>query len=396
MKTTRPLKILIAHNVPAARTGGMSRTMSFIHDQLAQAGHTVDYLCAEEVPTKLQGRLARFAFPLLVRRWAIAAARAGKAYDIVNVHEPSAAVIAKYKRAAGDPIVVAMSYGVERRGWDLKLEEMRLGRESISLKTRLIYPLTSLSQSKIGFLNADHIFCKNTEDRDYLVNWLKLSPGKITRISPGADPIYAAAARGRSYRRMEKLLFAGTWIKRKGTIDLIASFSYLAGRYPSLQLTVLGSGVTEEVVRSDFPPGIRDRVHCVNTINDEATAQAFAEADIYLLPSLFEGTPLTLLEAMMSGLPIITTAICGMLDTIENGRNGLLVPVRSPESISKACESLINNEELRARLGLAAQAEAVNNYTWDRVAAPIQNIYERLSEARQLMQNRDVRLVAGV
>lgn len=364
--------------------------MSFIHDQLAQAGHTIDYLCAEDVPPRLQGRLARFAFPLLVRRCAVAAARTGRPYDIVNVHEPGAAAIATYKRAAGNPIVVAMTYGVERRGWDLRLEEMRLGRDSISLKTRVVYPLTSLWQSRIGFLNADHIFCKNTEDRDYLVNWLNLSPSKITRISPGADPIYAAVARGRSYRRMEKLLFAGTWIKRKGTIDLIASFSYLAVRYPSLQLTVLGSGVTEEAVRNDFPPGIRARVHCVNTVNEKATAQAFADADLYLLPSLFEGTPLTLLEAMMSGLPIITTSICGMLDTIENERNGLLVPVRSPESISKACESLINNEELRSRIGQAAQADAMNKYTWDRVAAPIQNVYERLSEARQTTPNLQV------
>jgi glycosyltransferase involved in cell wall biosynthesis len=186
------------------------------------------------------------------------------------------------------------------------------------------------------------------------------------------------------------LLFAGTWIKRKGTIDLIASFSYLAEQYPSLQLIVLGSGVSSEVVRNDFPPGIRERVNCVNTATEAATAQAFADADLYLLPSLFEGTPLTLLEAMMSGLPIITTSICGMLDAIENGRNGLLVPVRSPDSISKACESLINNEELRARIGLAAQADAMNKYTWDRVAAPVQKVYECLSKARQITPNLQV------
>jgi glycosyltransferase involved in cell wall biosynthesis len=280
-----------------------------------------------------------------------------------------------------------MSYGVERRGWDLKLEEMRLGRESLSVKTRVIYPLTSLWQSRVGLLNADHIFCKNSEDRDYLVNWLDVSHRKITRISPGADPVYAAVARGRSYKRMGKLIFAGTWIKRKGTIDLIASFTYLGARYPSLQLTVLGGGVSEEVVRADFPPGIREKVHCVSTINEEETAQAFADADLYLLPSLFEGTPLTLLEAMMSGLPIITTATCGMRDTIENERNGLLVPVRSPDSINRACERLMENEELRARLGQAAQAEAMNKYTWERVAAPIQNVYERLSEARQMSPN---------
>src|SRR5687767_6804393 len=106
MKKSRSLRILIAHNVSRARTGGMSRTMSFIHDQIEQAGHSVDYFCAEDVRPSFQGRVARFSFPLLVRGRAVAAARALKPYDIINVHEPSAAAIARYKRAAGDPIVV--------------------------------------------------------------------------------------------------------------------------------------------------------------------------------------------------------------------------------------------------------------------------------------------------
>ncbi|MEK6280876.1 MAG: glycosyltransferase family 4 protein [Acidobacteriota bacterium] len=393
MKKSRSLRILIAHNVSRVRTGGMSRTMSFIHDQIEQAGHSVDYFCAEDVRPSFQGRVARFSFPLLVRSRAVAAARAHRPYDIINVHEPSAAAIVRYKRAAGDPIVVAMSYGVERRGWDLKLEEKRLGRESLSLKTRIIYPLTSLWQSRVGLLKADHIFCKNFEDRDYLMNWLDLPQSKITRISPGADPIYAAMARGRDYERMEKLLFAGTWIKRKGTPDLIAAFTSLAARYHRLQLIVLGAGMPEETVRADFPPGIRDRVHCVNTANEEGTAQAFADADLFVLPSLFEGTPLTLIEAMMSGLPIITTATCGMRDAIDSERNGLLVPIRSPERIIEACERLIENSELRARVGKAAQAEAMNKYTWERVAAPIQDVYERLSAARQITpQHKSVAL----
>ena len=352
--------------------------MRFIHDQVVRAGHAVDYFCAEDVPARWQGRISRFAFPLLVRRRAVAAARAGKPYDIINVHEPGAAAIAKFRRAAGNPIVVAMSYGVERRGWGVRLEEARLGREALSLKTRIVYPLTSLWQSKIGFLNADHIFCKNSEDRDYLVNWLGLSPSKITRISPGADPMYARLAAGRNYERMEKLLFAGTWIKRKGTPDLVAAFTCLASHYPRLQLIVLGGGTLEKSVLTDFPPEIRTRVSCVNTATEEETARAFADADLFLLPSLFEGTPLTLLEAMMSGLPIVTANTCGMKDVIRNGENGLLVPIRSPDAIVSAVEQLVGDTAYRSRLGRATQAEALQKYTWERVAAPVKDIYERL------------------
>ena len=364
--------------------------MVFIHDQLAKAGHEIHYLCSDDVRPEFQARLSRFAFPLLVRSRAIAAARAGKPFDVINVHEPSAAAISKYKASAGHPVVVAMSYGVERRAWELRLEEVRRGRERVSMKTRVVYPLTSLWQSRVGFLNADHIFCKNSEDRDYLESWLNIPKTKITRISPGADPMYAEVAKDRSYKQVESLLFAGTWIKRKGIVDVVASFVHLASKYPSLQLTVLGGGVPEATVRADFPIDLRDRVHCVNTYNETETANAFADADIYLLPSLFEGTPLTLLEAMMSGLPIVTTATCGMLDTIDHERNGLLVPMRAPAEIIKACERLIEDEELRARLGRAGQAEALERYTWERVAAPIQDVYERLAEARAVRARAQV------
>jgi glycosyltransferase involved in cell wall biosynthesis len=184
---------------------------------------------------------------------------------------------------------------------------------------------------------------------------------------------------------MEKLLFAGTWIKRKGTIDLVAAFNYLASRYPNLQLIVLGGGTSAKSVQADFPEDIRARVNCLNTANEEETARAFADADLFILPSLFEGTPLTLLEAMMSGLPIITTATCGMRDTIETERNGLLVPIRSPDDIIKATERLIKNPELRALLGRAAQAEALDKYTWERVAVPIERAYQQLCEDRSRM-----------
>jgi glycosyltransferase involved in cell wall biosynthesis len=114
-----------------------------------------------------------------------------------------------------------------------------------------------------------------------------------------------------------------------------------------------------------------------------------------VLPSLFEGTPLTLMEAMMSGLPIITTATCGMRDAIQNERNGLLVPIRSPDSISEAGKRLIENKELRSRLGQAAQAEAIEKYTWEQVAKPVLSVYEKLSEARQKTPNQESVAVYG-
>ncbi len=356
--------------------------MGFIHDQLVHAGHSVDYLCAEDLPAGRHDGLARFTFPLLVRRHAVTAARGGKAYDLINVHEPSAAAISTYKAAARSPVVVVTSHGVEQRAWSLAVEELRLGRDGPSLKTRLIFPLTSLWQSRLGLSRADHIFCLNLEDREYLIRWLHLPADKITRIYPAADPLYTKAAEGRNFDRASRLLFAATWRKNKGIEDLIPAFISLAGCHPRLELAVLGAGVPQRTVHAAFPLALGPRVSCIQTSNEAETAAAFASADIYLLPSLFEGTPLTLIEAMMSGMPIVTTDTCGMKDVIRDGKNGLLVPTRSPEAITAAVERLISDAALRARLGIAAQADAMEKYRWERVAAPVRDVYEQLCEGR--------------
>ncbi len=356
--------------------------MGFIHDQLVRVGHMVEYFCAEDVPARWTGRLARLLFPVLVLRHAVAVARSGRPYDLINIHEPAAAPMATFKAAAGNPVVVVTSYGVEQRGWEIALEEARRRRGGPTLKTRLVYPLTSLWQSRVGLGRADHVFCLNSEDHDYLIRHMGVPRDRMTRIFSGADPSYATVAKGRDYRGATRLLFAGTWLKRKGIEDVVPAFETLVARCPELSLTVFGAGAPESTVQSAFRPEIRSRVSCVQTISDAETAAVFAAADVYLLPSLFEGTPLTLIEAMMSAMPIVTTATCGMKDVIQDGNNGLLVPIRSPGAIVAAVERLIGDVGLRARLGRAAQTEALEKYTWDRVAQPVRVVYEGLGGRR--------------
>ena len=378
----RPLRILVAHNVSGQRTGGMSRLMSFVHDEVARKGHTVDYLCAEDVPSWLQGGKARFTFPLAVLRRAAAAARARKPYDVVNVHEPSGAAIGLLKKLVGGPRVVATSYGLEERCWARRIEESRLGRETVRLKSRLLYPTTLLWQARLALVQSDHIFCSNMDDRDYLTSKLRIPAAKITRIHSGADRVYSEAGSTRDYSTAVKLLFAGTWISRKGTGDLIPAFAKLAALHPELRLVALNGGVPDSAIRECFPTQLRSRVLCEHAQPEKGIVDVLSDTDIYLLPSLFEGTPLTLIEAMFAGMPIVTTATCGMKDVIEDGKNGLLVPIRSPDAIVGAVNRLLSDAQLRAKLGQTARCEALQKYNWQRVAEPICEVYEQLSTGK--------------
>jgi glycosyltransferase involved in cell wall biosynthesis len=342
------MKILVAHNVPRARNGGMSRIMGEIHDRIPAQ---VDYFTAEDIPERYRNRWLRFVYPYLVYR----RAREGN-YDIVNVHEPSGALVALLK---GHAKVVVTSHGVEQRGWEVSIEDAKLGRGGPGARTRIVYPLTSLWQSRLALTHASHVFCLNFQDRDYLVDRFGIAPERIARIYPAASPVYATH---RDYTRFRRVLFAGTWLTRKGNLDALAAMR----DHPDLEFATLGAGVPAEQI----PNAI-----AMETKSDADAARALSTADVFLLPSVFEGTPLTLMEAMRSGLPAITTDTCGMRDVIQHDVNGLLVPMRSPGAISAALTRLKRDPELRARLGRAAAAAP---YSWEQSAAAVWQVYVSL------------------
>ena len=377
------LRILVAANVPDNRTGGATRIVGFVGDRLEAAGHRIEYFYDRQAAAYgVGGKLARFTFPLAVLRHARRAHLAGNPYDIVNVHEPQGAALLALRGLAGRPIVVVTSHGSERRAWDLGIEEGRLGRGGPSARSRFIYPATSLWQSALSLRLADHVFCLNEEDKAFYVSHYGRDPASITRIFPAADAPFSAAGASRDFATARRLLFAGTWRKNKGIQDLVPAFTALLARLPDLELTVLGAGVPDEVVRAAFPETARARVTCRRTREESETVAEFAAHDLFVLPSLFEGTPLTLMEAMASALPIVTTATCGMRDVIRDGENGLLVPIRSPAAVADAAGRLIADRALRERLGRAARQEAMRRYTWDAVAVPVREVYERLAAAR--------------
>jgi glycosyltransferase involved in cell wall biosynthesis len=357
----------------------MSRIMGFIHDEIAAAGHSVSWLCAEDLPARWHGSLARFAFPWLVWHTARAAAAAGRPYDIINVHEPQGALVAIDQNRVSRFGVVVTSHGLEQRAWELALEERRLGRQGPSFRSRLLYPTTSLWQSRMALTRARVVLTLNEQDRRYLTERFRVPESRVGRMRPGAGQEYGEHASARKYDSARHLIFAGTWRKNKGIEDLVPAFSVLARRHAGLTLTVLGAGVDPPSVLSDFPQDVRGRVSIVRAADDESAARALAAADVFVLPSLFEGTPLTLIEAMMSGLPVVTTDTCGMRDTVRHECTGLLVPVRSPQSLVGAIDRLIDDASLRQQLGRAAHDDARTRFTWPAVAREVRVMYEALA-----------------
>ena len=366
------MRILVAHLVGLERSGGMSRLMGRAHDGLERAGHDVDYLSADDVGAATRGAAGRFLFPWAVRKKVVEAVRQRRPYDVVNVHEPHGAAVAMLRGGQEGTAVVAMTHGVEQRGWEMSLAH---SETRPSWKTRCVYPASSLWQSRLALRRADHVICLNTQDRQFLAERFGVDSARITRVTPGADTVFGETAAARSYGPPKRLLFAGTWIPRKGTHILAAAFERLCSAGSTLQLDVLGAGAPEECVLGDFSAAVRNRVRVVTTRTDRETAAVMAAADIFVLPSLFEGTPLTLIEAMWSALPIVTTATAGMRDVVREAHNGLLTAPGDVESLVRSLEKLASDPGLCRALGTAAHKTAATHFTWSRTADAFESAY---------------------
>jgi glycosyltransferase involved in cell wall biosynthesis len=106
----------------------------------------------------------------------------------------------------------------------------------------------------------------------------------------------------------------------------------------------------------------------------------YSEHDVFVFPSLMEGLPSALLEAMASGMPVITTETCGMPDVVRNEVTGLLIPPADSTALEAAIERLVSSVELRQKLGEAARA-SMQSYTWKGAALQLEALYRRVLAA---------------
>lgn len=103
-----------------------------------------------------------------------------------------------------------------------------------------------------------------------------------------------------------------------------------------------------------------------------------AAADIFCLPTLYEGLPLAVLEAMACGKAVVATRTDGIPEAIRHGQTGLLVPVGRTAPLAKALDLLLRDESLRKRLGREARKVAIEGFTWDRVMSGYGEIFRQI------------------
>ena len=170
-----------------------------------------------------------------------------------------------------------------------------------------------------------------------------------------------SAAKNKPDERAIRLLFVGAVGKLKGEKDLIKALALLRQRQPNININIkvafLGYGAEN---LKDFcdESGVGELVEHLGAVSMAERIGFYQKADIFVLPTYAEAMPMSVIEAMAAGLAIITTSVGGIPELIEDGANGFLFSPGDVEALAEKISLLLENENIRTRLGAKARQKA--------------------------------------
>lgn len=294
-------------------------------------------------------------------------------FDLVHTHSTKAGLLGRLAaKLAGVPAVLFTAHGwafTEGRTWWKRWLLAQVERMTTRLTTKII--------------------CVSEHDRELALQFTVAAPQNLVVIHNGIDPVPFLQASGARVQQELKLkggpvlTFVGRLAPPKDLLTLLKAFERIRGG----SLILVGDGPlrlqVEQFVRRR---SLNDRVALLGARTD--IPEILAASDVFVLPSRWEGLPLTIIEAMMAGLPVIATRVGGVSELVEDGVTGFLVPPRDPVALAKAIQKLFDDEELRLKMSQAGRKKALREFTLDRMLAETQRVYEEVLAAKPSSYSR--------
>jgi glycosyltransferase involved in cell wall biosynthesis len=173
----------------------------------------------------------------------------------------------------------------------------------------------------------------------------------------------------------------GTLKEVKGHRYMIEAMSALAPHYPDLHLLLAGDGVLRIQLEAQVADaGLNDRIHFLGSRSD--VANLLAASDLFVLPSLWEGLSMALLEAMATGLPILASEVSGTVQAIVPGEHGLLIPPGDTQAIVDGLTQLLSDPDRAQKMGQAAKRRVKAEFSARKQADEHLALYYRTLDGR--------------
>ncbi len=244
-------------------------------------------------------------------------------------------------------------------------------------------------QTELGIWGCTDTVCVSCTEEERQVRRLHGDPpGRIEIVPPGVDHAFfapgdrAGARRALGWGSGAVVLFVGRIQPLKGLDVAVGALAEL--RRNDARLVVVGgaSGVAgdaevERVLAQAEALGVRDRLELVAPQPHHLLSTYYRASDVVVVPSRSESFGLVALEAAACGIPVVASAVGGLLTLVDHGRTGFLVPERDPVEFARDIDRLLDDPNLANSMG-AAGAERAQRYTWSLAAARLRRAYADL------------------
>ena len=207
---------------------------------------------------------------------------------------------------------------------------------------------------------STHIICNAEAVRHKLIRKYRVKESKISVIPNGVDTDYFSP----NFTKLVSppiIIYIGRLVDQKDPLTLLESFRNIKQKIPDAQLLVVGNGPLRSLLKS-FIKHHQMNQHISLVAGTTDIRKYLHQAQVFLLPSLYEGSPNIVIEAMACGLPVVATNTSGIPELIEHGINGYLVQPRDSKKMAKWTIRLLQNKDIREKMGENARKRVVKNH----------------------------------
>ena len=284
-------------------------------------------------------------------------------YDLIHAHShlSFSTIMASLVRKIGGPPLIITSHGI------------------MSASTpdwfNMFYMKTV---GKWTLRSADKIICYTQMEKNKLAHMLKIDCEKIRVIPNGIDTDLFHPDEG-SYKKKSlsneiSILWVGRFVRGKGVEYIVHAAKILVREFPNLKILLVGDGPLKSEIEGligNF--GLEKNITIKENIANENMPEIYQKSDIFVLSSLNEGVPKTLLEAMACGKPVIVSEFPHLAELIKN--TGLTFPKGDVNSLVNKIIKLIKNKELAENLGKNGRNKVIKNHSWNNTVKKTVNLY---------------------
>jgi glycosyltransferase involved in cell wall biosynthesis len=232
--------------------------------------------------------------------------------------------------------------------------------------------------SKQIFKIADQVVCLTEIEKNNLIQ-LGIKGTKISVIPNGVDTAIFSPP-PTPYRKISKqILWVGRLVPGKGVDFLIDAFVIINKKHPDARLVLVGDGdLWDRVHQKISELDLTAHVYFIQELKHSELPDLYNASEIFVLPSLMEGMPLTLLEAMSCGIPIVITDFPHLKDLVDG--SGIMIPPKNAERLADAINLLLEDEKFAHNLGSHGRWAIENGYTWENTSRKTLALYEKIND----------------